>query len=119
MTITLTRLSDTTTSTPDDLLGYSARNESGTVVTDLIDGSIAVTLLDAQPRTGSLRLRYLAYADAWAAHAMHLLADTYTLADSDRPALDMTYIRKSVDIDLEETTWTSWIVTVEYQEIIP
>ena len=62
---------------------------------------------------------YLTEADAFACATLHEQPTTFTLTESDRPAVGMTYVRDgSASVRLEENANT-WIVTVSYQEVTP
>lgn len=120
MTTTITRVSDSATTTPDLVLGYETSRQSRNIVHELIGGGISITLVPASPRSGALQLFYIAEADAWASMALHATADSFTLADTDIPDVGMTYVLSgSVDIALDEQTRAQWVVTVNYQEIEP
>lgn len=115
---TITRVSDSATSSPDLVLGYATTRRSRNVIHDLIGGGIAVTLVATAPRSGTLELFYIDEAAAWAALELHTLADTFTLADTDRPDVGMTYVLSGdVGLSLDEQTRDHWVVTVDYQEV--
>lgn len=119
MTATITRDSDSATTSPYMVLGYATDRESQNVVHNLIGGDIAVTLVQAVPRAGTLELFYIEEADAWAALALHSTADSFTLVDTDRPEIGMDYVLSAggVGIRLDEQTRDHWIVAVNYQEV--
>lgn len=117
---TITRDSDSASSEPVLVLGYTARRESGTVVHELIDGSIAIRLVPGRPRSGTIEYLYSDEAAAWAALALHAdLADTYTLADTTRAEVGMVYAALATEIRLDEETRDVWVVAVDYQEVQP
>lgn len=119
MTTTITRVSDSETTTPDLVLGYESARQSRNIIHELIEG-IAATLVAANPRSGDLHLFYTAEADAWAALELHSTADVFTLTDTDIPAIGMSYVLAgNVGIALDGATRAQWAVTVPYQEIEP
>lgn len=118
MTTTITRVSDSATSSPDLVLGYATARRSRNVIHDLIGGDIAVTLVSTAPRSGTLELFYVDEAEAWDALELHTGADTFTIADTDRPDIGMTYVLSGdVGLALDEQTRDHWVVSVAYQEI--
>lgn len=119
MSTTITRTSDTAETHPDLVLGYATSVESRNVIHDLIDGSIAVTLVAARPRAGTLELFYVDEAEAWAALSMHRSADSFTIVDSDRPDIGMTYVVDGrIGLALDDSTRDHWQVSVGYQEVV-
>lgn len=102
---------------PTLVLGYEATRESQNVVHDIIGGGIAVTLVRPRPRAGTLELFFTEEAEAFAALAMHALEATFSLSDSDRPAVGMTYIvGGNVSIRLTDSR-RYWVVSVGFQEV--
>lgn len=98
--------------------GYEASRESRNVVHDLIGGGIAVTLILPRPRSGELTLRYDAEVQAWGALALLSHESAYSLTDSDRPGVGMTFVvNGDVTLALDEDTRDTWTVQVPYQEI--
>lgn len=120
MTTTITRVSDSATTSPDLVLGYATDRAGRNIVHDLLGGDgIAVVLIAPRPRSGTLELFYTDEADAWAALELHTsTADSFTLADTDRPAIGMAYVLDSsgVSLALDEETRDHWVVSVNYQE---
>lgn len=118
---TITRVIDGATSTPHLVDGYETSVEGRSVVHDLIEG-IAVTLIPPRPRAGALRLFFPEgdEASAWACLNMHRTASTFTITDLDRPGIGMTYVVAGrVTFGLDDETREDFMVTVEYQEIVP
>lgn len=106
------------TSSPALVLGYQTARESQNIVHDIIGGGIAVTLVRPRPRSGRLELFYLTEAAAFDALTKHSRETTFTLTDTDRPAVNMTYVTEgAIDLALDEEGRTRWIVSVGYQEI--
>lgn len=116
-TASITRSSDEAVTTPDGILNYATSGESRNVITDLIDGSIAVTLASPRPRSGTLNLFYLDRASAWAAYDLHVAADTFVLVDTALPEISMTYVVTGRTITLDPQSKLAWLVDVDYQEV--
>lgn len=116
---TITRTSDSATTTPTLVTSYETAYEGRNVVHDLIGGDIAVTLVPQRLRSGTLELLYDDESEAWDAVALHVGADTFTLADPDIAAIGMLYAAGTVSPALEDETRALWIVQVEYQELEP
>lgn len=120
MSTTITRLSDSATTQPVLVLEWQARSESETQVHALIGGGIAVTVIPAQPRAGTIPLLYATEADALAARALHQTGDTYTILDDDRTLIvNMQYVVLRVSEALETETRDFWQIDVDYQEVLP
>lgn len=116
MTTTITK--GATTITPALALGYRAETESMNVVHRKLGGGVDVSLAPDSPRTGTLKLLFLTRAEAWAAHALHTSVGTLTLADSDLPQTNMTYVRDGrMEIELDDQTLKRWVLTVGFQEV--
>lgn len=117
---TITRTSDSATTSPVLVDGYEAALSSRNVVHDLIGGDIAVTLVTPRPRAGELVLVYDDEADAWAGFNLHSVADTFTLVSDEVTPADMMYVLDGdVRIALDDESRAVWVVTVGYQEIAP
>jgi hypothetical protein len=101
------------------LVPYETRAGSRNIVHELIGGGIDVTLAPTSPRTGTLELLYLTEAEAFACADLHQYPTVYTLVETDRPRVDMTYVlgQGGVSVRLESDAH-SWIVTIDYQEVI-
>lgn len=103
---------------PALVLGYQTARESQNIVHDLIGGGIAVTMIRPRPRSGTLELFFLTEADGFAALTSHGAETTFTLSDSDRPSVGMTYVTDgAIDLELDEATRTRWVLRVGYQEV--
>jgi hypothetical protein len=62
---------------------------------------------------------YLDEASARAAVTLHSIVTTFTLTETDRPSVSMTYVTNgAVDVTLG-TDAQSWIVSVGFQEVTP
>lgn len=120
MTATITAATGGT-STPETVLSpYSTEWQSRNIVHDLIGGDIAVSLVKPRPRSGSYDALYLTETDAYACVTLHQAETTFTLSDTDRPRVGMTYVvYGQVRIALDEGTREVWVVTVGFQEVTP
>lgn len=116
---TITRSSDSATTTPTLVLGYDTAYEGRNVVHDLIGGGIAVTLVPQRLRSGTLELFYADRDEAWEAVELHRGTDTFTITDADVPEVGMAYVANTVSPALEDSTRAAWVVSVDYQEIEP
>lgn len=116
---TITRVSDSATTTPTIVDGYAAAYEGANVVHTLIGGGIAVTLVPQALRSGTLQLVYDTEADAWEGVNLHLGTDTFTLSDADVPSVNMLYAAGTVSPALEDQTRAVWVVSVDFQELEP
>lgn len=106
--------------TPVEVDGWEPEAESGNIVTELIDGSIAVTTVGDRPRTGTLRL---VYADDTTAETARLLLGrrtSFTLIAPDRPVVDMAFVRAGrITPAMHDEHRDLWVFGVGFQEIIP
>ncbi len=110
----------TATLSPALVLGYETSRESQNIVHDIIGGGIAVTLIRPRPRSGTLHLFFLTEPDAFNALNKHALEATFTLSDSDRPGVNMTYVADgTADLALDDQTRLRWVVSIGYQEVEP
>lgn len=120
MTTTITAGAGGTTHPITVLVPYSGVWGSRNIVHNLISGGIAVSIVAPNPRAGTFDLLYTDETDAWAAIELHRSPDTFTLTDTDRPAVGMVYVVDGeLRIALDEQTQHVWTVTVGFQEIIP
>jgi hypothetical protein len=120
MAVTITRAGDSATTEPTTLLlPDDVTDESRNIETDLLDGSMAVTLIAPRPGTGTMTLVYPDETAARAGRALHRARDYFTLVDTDNDARGMTYAlaqggtrlgRHSSDPDL-------WVLAVNYREL--
>lgn len=115
-----TTISDgTTTLTATVMDGYSATRRSRNVVRAILGSNApAVSLRDAALRSGSHRLVFASQSVAAAALAMLSTGAELTLADTNHPAVGMTFVVPGdgdVTIELDDTR-RAWIVEFEYQE---
>jgi hypothetical protein len=121
MTATISATNGAGTSTPELVLSpYETAWQSRNVVHDLIGGGIAVSIVPPRPRAGVFDALYLTESDAFGCAELHQQPTTFTLTESDRPQVGMTYvIEGAVTVRLDEETQNVWIVTIGYQEVTP
>lgn len=93
---------------------------SRSVVHDLIGDGIAVSIVTPRLRAGEMELLYATEAEAFACATLHTTGPTFTLTETERPHLDMSYVVDGViRVRLDEQTLEYWVVTVGYQEVTP
>lgn len=118
-----TTISDgTTTIHPEQVLGYESARPGGNLVHTILDGSIAVSLRPAGLRTGTLELLFPLEADAAAAEELHRTAASFTLTEPDRPTIAMSYVLADggeLGRALDDETRDHWVVSVDFQEVLP
>lgn len=119
MTATITATNGAGTVTPLMILStYAATSGGRNVVHSLIGGGLAVSLVGSDPRSGTFDAFFTVEADAWACLALHREPTTFTLTDTDVPAVNMTYaVNGDVVIALDENTASVWTVSIGYQEV--
>jgi hypothetical protein len=120
MSATITANNGAGSTTPHFItLPYETAHTSRSVVHDLLGGGLAVSLVAPRPRSGELALLYVDEATANACRLLHLEESTFTLVESSRATVNMTYVvngdlRVRLDMDGH-----AWVVTVGYQEVSP
>lgn len=106
------------TISPVLVLGYETERESQNIVHDIIGGGIGVTLIRPRPRSGTLGLLFSAESDAKDALDAFARETSFTLSDTDRSTVAMTFVTAGkVALSLDETTRDNWEVSVDYQEV--
>lgn len=119
--VTITAQDGTAAATTPLLVdGWQPEAESGNITHDLIDGSIAVTLVGDRPRFGVLTLIYDDDTAAEAARQLLARPTTFTLAASERPVVDMTFVRSGrITPAMHDEHRDLWVFAVGFQEVIP
>jgi len=119
MSTTITAISTSASVTPLLVLGYETTRTSRNIVYDLLDGGIGIVLGSPRPRSGTLELLFDDETSAFAALTLHEQETTFSLADEDRPSVDMTYVLGEGDLSLtlDSDTRTAWVLAVPYQEV--
>lgn len=121
MTTTLTALDGTTDDfSPLAVVAWSPATESGNIVHRQLDGTIAVTIIGESPRSGELRMIFDNDTDADAARALLSRRTSFSLADTDRPTVDMDFIRYGqMSTVINDQVRQVWEFTVGFQEVLP
>lgn len=139
MTATIIANNGAGSTSPVLVIGYDTERPIRNIVHDLIGGDIAAVLAPARPRAGDLQLLYTdgtppsGYAwvdgyyvpaipgvesEAWAAFNLHAEATTFTLTETERPEVGMSYVVVgNPRLTLDSQTRNAWVVTVPYQEV--
>lgn len=110
----------TGTLTPAVVDGWQMSREARSRVHTILGRSAPdVTLRPAGMRKGTLRCVFATEAAASAAEAVFAIPQVLTFADSDRPTLAGSFVVADGDIELEldDSTRNTWIVTVPFQEV--
>lgn len=113
--------SGATTITPALILGYDTDNAAQTVRHDIVGlATPSFTIAPDRARTGNLRCFFTSTAAAMAARTFLASKKVFVLASTEIPAIGMTFVRDGgMNLALDETTGTSWILTIGYQEVTP
>ena len=97
---------------------YETAWESRNIVHPLIGGGLVVSLVAPFPRAGEYEALYETEAEAFACAALHAHETSFTLTESDRPHVAMTYVLNgAVRVRLDEDTLDLWVVTIAYQAV--
>lgn len=100
------------------VLGWETKRQSQNIIHDLIGGGIGVTLIRPRPRSGTLELLYTSEDDAAEALEFHGRETTFSLSDTDRSSVAMTYVvNGECGLALDRDTRDVWVVAVGYQEV--
>lgn len=106
--------------TPVTVEAWEPDAESANVVHEMVDGSIAVTLLGDRPRAGTLSLVYDDDTTAEAARQLLGRATAFALTESARPVMNMTFVRVGrMSPAMHDELEGVWVFGVGFQEIIP
>ncbi len=119
MSTTITATATSATVSPLLVLGYEATRTSRNIVHDLLDGGIGIVFTAPRLRSGTLELLFDSESAAFDALSLHEQETTFTLADDDRAAVNMTYVvgEGNLTITLDDETRFAWVVAVPYQEV--
>lgn len=112
----------TGTLTPAVVDGWRMSREARSRVHTILGRSAPdVTLRPAGMRKGALRCVFATEATAAAAVAVFATPQVLTFTDTDRPLLAGSFVVADGDIELEldDTTRNTWVVTVPFQEVSP
>lgn len=119
MTATITATNGAGTTTPLTILSpYLTSLQSRNLIHRLIGGGLVVSLIAPMPRVGSFDALYETEADAFACVDLHANETAFTLAESERPHVGMTYVVDGVlTVALDPDTLQLWVVTIGYQAV--
>lgn len=109
-------------SDPLAIIAYEVDRDSRTLVHDLLDGGIAVTLTKPRLESGTWRLIYATQEDARQGFDLHTEDTTYTLTDPTIHPDGITYViapGRAVRMTLDPDTRQVWHLEVPYQEVTP
>ncbi len=112
-------ISDGTSSTsPDLVIRYAARRQSGNVFHDIIGrASRDVSLAPARLRAGTIECLYVDRAAAHAALTLHAGASILTYVDSTMPETDMSYAVEGISEITHDRVYNKWKLSVEFEEL--
>lgn len=121
MTATITATNGAGTTTPLTILSpWETSWESRNIIHPLIGGGLVVSLVAPWPRAGEFEALYATEAEAFACAALHGNETSFTLTESDRPHLAMTYVVDGTTrVRLDDDTLEVWVVSVGYQAVTP
>lgn len=109
-----------TTISPTIRLNAATSYESRNIVHELLGGGVAVTFGEYPLRTGELQLLFTSEASAAAAVAFFKDGYVFELTDPDVSTLNVYFVvTGEFGYELQEDTLNAWLVTIQYQEVIP
>lgn len=104
---------------PTLILGYQTERVSQNIVHDLVGGGILISYVRPRPRSGTLSLFYPTEALANSAAVLFTRENSFTINDTDRSTINMTFvISGAIRLSLDDETRNSWVVDVDYQEVV-
>jgi len=121
VTTTITAIGGGGNTVAHALTEYRAERRSRNIIHEVAGGGTAVTLYGAGARSGRIELQYLTDAAAMSALALLALKRSFTLASTDRPAVNMTFAvdENSITLTLDSATKKFWLVGFGFQEVTP
>ena len=107
------------TITPILVLGYGADRAANNIVHAIPGRSNPdVTLRPANLRTGTLELGFTSELESKDAADLHATGGVFTLSDTDRASVGMSYVASGrISRALEDTTRGAWVISVDFQEV--
>lgn len=108
-----------TTLTPTLVLGWESSQDTYNVIHDILGLTIpSVTLRGSKSRSGTLSTLWQTAAQAEACRVLHSAPGVFTLASTEVPQLNMSYVvAGSVTATLDEDSSRLWTVSIDYQEV--
>lgn len=104
---------------PQKVLRVDAASESANEVANLIDGSVAVTLVGERPPSGRLLMLFTTDGGMLAARELLSRPTSFTLDVPARPALSMTFVRvRDMQPGMHDELVNLWEFSVDYQEVL-
>lgn len=118
---TITAQDNAAVITPTIVHGYDTSARSGNIVHELIaPGVIAITLVGDLPASGTLRFIFDNDSAATNARAVLARPTAFTLEDSDRPSINMTFVRDgSLSATIHDEVRDVWEFECGFQVIAP
>lgn len=117
---TITAADDGASFAPVDVLVIDGENESANVAHDLIDGSVAVTLVGDRPQTGELVLLFDNDIAMTTARSILGRRTSFVLDVPQRPVLNMTFVRDGVlRPGMHDEVRNVWEFSVGFREVTP
>ena len=105
------------TITPWDRIGFESHNQPRTIVHDLLNGDIAVSIIPPRPRSGPLLLLFAEADDAETARQALLAPAVWTVTDP-VPAINGLRFVVSDDISpAQQDDRSTWLLNLGYQEV--
>lgn len=106
--------------TPVAVDGFEADAQSGNVISELLNGEIAVTLYGDRDRTGKLKLVYDDDTAAEAARALLARPTWFVLTVPERPVIAFAFVRAgAITTALHDEVRNLWTFSVGFQEVTP
>lgn len=120
-TTTITAQDGTTDAfSPLAMTTWAPSAESANTIHNLIDGSIAVTMVGDRLRSGTLALIFADDNQAETARLLLARPTSFTLTDTTRPVVNMTFVRQGqITPAIHDQAREVWEFTVGFQEVIP
>lgn len=106
------------TFTPRLVTRVDQPQESGNIITELLDGTVAVAAAPDRKPAGELELLFDTDAGMAAARAILSRGSLYRLEHAARPVVNMTFVRRSaLDPGMHDQVRRVWVMRVGFQEV--
>lgn len=107
-----------TTVTPVAVTRYDALHESANIIHQMLDGSIAATLIGDRPASGTVEMIFTTDEDAALARTILGARSRLVLEGNIRPAFDMTFVRQgALAAAVHDEARDVWVLSVGFQEV--